>query len=315
MVARTDTAFLMHTIPHLVKVCNFPFLERVLVVDTAPLSGDKVDRPGIGTMAQLREQCNELLNKGIVDKIIDIDYTDSYRKRVYKKHFGTALIKPTHNYKGYPILGTIFSLEEMKGDYVVHFDSDMLLYQAAGYSWITQGINLLKKRPEIMTIRPLAGPPTKDGTLHLQNPLEVDADGFHAFKTFGSRVYMLDRKRFDDMLPFQVLWRPYSNKISFTLPRALQTALNCTTGLGLLGSWEKMFSARLAQTHYIRANLDSHEAWTLHPKDRGEAFIHALPEIIEKVEAGWYPSEQAGYYDMRLTSWLQALELEKTPST
>lgn len=306
---------MMHTIPHLVKACNFPFIERVLVVDTAPLSGDKIGRPGLGTMTQLREYCNELLDKGIVDKIIDIDYSKSYRKRVYKKHFGTTLIKPTHNYKGYPILGTIFSLEEMKGDYIVHFDSDMMLHQVADYCWITQGIELLKKRPEIMTIRPLAGPPTKDGSLHLQNSLENDPDGFHAFKTFGSRVYLLDRKRFDDMLPFQVLWRRYSNKFSVPLPSAIQTVVNYIIGQGSLGSWEKMFSSCLAETSYVRANLDSTQAWTLHPKDRGETFIQALPKVIEKVEAGWYPPEQAGYYDMHLSHWVKALELENSTNT
>lgn len=305
----------MHTIPHLVKACNFLFVERVLVVDTAPLSGDKVGRPGIGTMAQLRGYCNELLDRGIVDRIIDIDYSKAYQKRVYKKHFGTTLIKPTHNYKGYPILGTIFSLEEMKGDYVVHFDSDMMLHQAADYCWISESIELLKKRPEVMTVRPLAGPPAKDGSLHLQNPLESDPDGFHAFKTFGSRVYLLDRKRFDEMLPFEVLWWSYRKKPLITLPPAIQTLLNSIAGTGALGSWEKMFSKKLAKTSYVRANLSSRQAWTLHPKDRGDQFIQALPKIIAKVEAGWYPTEQAGYYDMHLKPWLKALELDNPVNT
>ena len=40
----------MHTIPHLVRMSNFNFIQRVLFMDTAPLSGDKVTRPGIGTL-------------------------------------------------------------------------------------------------------------------------------------------------------------------------------------------------------------------------------------------------------------------------
>lgn len=53
-VARTDVAFMMHTIPHILRMSHFPFEERVLAIDTAPLSGDKLLRPGIGTMEELR---------------------------------------------------------------------------------------------------------------------------------------------------------------------------------------------------------------------------------------------------------------------
>ena len=128
MVARTDIPFMMETIPHLVRTSHYPFVEKVLFLDTAPLTGDKVGRPGIGTLEQLRENCARLMDMGVVDRLIDMDYNDAYRQQVYKKHFG-SVPKPTHNWKGYPILGTIFSLEETVGDYVVHFDSDMLQYQ------------------------------------------------------------------------------------------------------------------------------------------------------------------------------------------
>nr|WP_199313858.1 hypothetical protein [Leptolyngbya sp. FACHB-671] len=55
---------------------------------------------------------------------------------------------------------------------------------------------------------------------------------------------------------------------------------------------------------YIRAVLGSPKAWTLHPIDRQPKFIKALPDIIQKIESGWYPSEQGGHYDLILKSWL-----------
>ncbi|WP_414542043.1 hypothetical protein [Nostoc sp. CCY0012] len=142
-VARTDTSFLLHTIPHLVKMNNFPFEERVLVVDTAPLMGHTVNRPFIGTMQELRECTEKLLEAGIVDRIVDINYDPSYHDSMYRKHFGQP-IRFTHNYKGYPILGSIFKIEECKSDYILHFDSDMLLYQKSNYSWIEEGIKLMQ---------------------------------------------------------------------------------------------------------------------------------------------------------------------------
>ena len=44
-------------------------------------------------------------------------------------------------------------------------------------------------------------------------------------------------------------------------------------------------------------------AWTIDPKDRSAEFIGALPNIIEKIEAGYYPLEQAGHYDLISKYW------------
>lgn len=301
---------MMHTIPHLVRTCAFPFSERTLVVDTAPLTGDKVGRPGIGSMDDLRDRCRQLLQDGVVDRVIDMDYSDAYRRRMYQKHLGNPLIRPTHNYKGYPILGTIYSIEAVSGDYVLHFDSDMLLHQQPGYCWIDEAIAILERRPTIMMIRPMAGPPLQPGTI-LQNTAIYDPDGFFTFRTFGSRVYLIHRERFDTLLPLPVMWRPFKREWMDRLPTAAQTMMSYVTGIGKLDSWEKMVTQALQRRQdWVRVNMDNPKAWTLHPKDRGDRFIRALPDIIRMIEAGEYPPEQAGKYDMILDPWLQTLNLE-----
>ncbi|MBE9126912.1 hypothetical protein IQ258_12275, partial [Coleofasciculus sp. LEGE 07081] len=196
-------------------------------------------------------------------------------------------------------------IEEVPGDYVLHFDSDMLLHQQPGYSWIEEGIQLLQQHSDVMAVRPLTGPPTQDSILHQRVPYERDPQGFYRFKFFSSRVYLTARQRFDSLLPLSVLWRSYKNKILNRLPTPVKTKLNYLTGKGALDSWEVMVSNRLEETPYVRAVLDSPKAWTVHPKDRGKEFIEALPKIIEKIEAGWYPPEQAGYYDLKLKYWLE----------
>jgi hypothetical protein len=303
LVARTDIPFMMHTIPHLMRSCDFPFTERVLCVDTAPLSGDKVNRPGIGTLEQLRAYCDELLNSGVVDKVVDIDYAESYRDRVFNKHFNRK-IRHTHNYKGYPILGSVFAIEQAESDYVMRFDSDMMLHQDSDYNWIKAGIELMESVPEVMSIRPLTGPPSPTAKLHPYLPYHHDSRGFYSFKFFSSRAFLIQRKRFDQLLPLSVLWRPYRHKLLDYLPNDFKTFLNYQTGKGYLDSWEVMVSRRLEETQYVRAVLDSPKAWTVHPIDRSPQFIQALPDIIQKVEAGWYPKEQAGLYDLQLKYWL-----------
>lgn len=302
LVARTDIPFMMHTIPHLMKMSNFPFQERVLAVDTAPLSGEKVDRPGVGTMAQLREYTGKLLKAQIVDRVVDINYQTQYRDRVYRKHFGSR-IRQTHNYKGYPILGTIFTIEEARSDYMLHFDSDMLLHQKADYSWIEEGMRIMDKHSEVMAVRPLAGPPAADGNIYQSKDYQEDPDGFYRFKFFGSRAYLIDRKRFDQLLPLPIVWRSYRRKFLNRLPLQGQTILNFLTGKGALDSWEIMVSKQLEAADSIRATLANPQAWTLHPKDRSPEFINALPEIIKRIEAGDYPPEQAGHYDLISRLW------------
>jgi hypothetical protein len=301
-VARTDIPFMAHTIPHLVSMSNFPFEERVLAVDTAPLSGEKTKRTGIGTMEQLRDCTQQLLQAGVIDRIVDFNYDPDYRKRVMRKHFGSPL-RFTHNYKGYPILGSIFTIEECKSDYMLHYDSDMLLHQKPDYSWIDEGIQVMERHPNLMFVRPLAGPPTEDGTNYQSNPYEKNPDGFDLYKFFGSRVYLINRLRFDRLLPLPIIWQPYRQKFLDRLPVVLKTIYSNATGKGSLNSWEIMVSKKLEKTDYFRGSLTNPKAWTLHPIDRSPQFIQALPNIIQKIEAGSYPPEQAGHYDLISNLW------------
>jgi hypothetical protein len=64
-----------------------------------------------------------------------------------------------------------------------------------------------------------------------------------------------------------------------------------------------MISKKLERTDYFRATLANSKAWTLHPIDRSPQFIQALPDIIDKVEAGIYPPQQAGHYDLISKLW------------
>lgn len=288
LVARPDAPFMLHTIPHLVKACNYPFIRRSLILDHAPLNRSFVNRPNIGDLSQLRDCCDKLLKSGIVDEVIDIDYSETRRAQIYNKHFGSD-IKHTHDGRGSSIYGFIFSIEEAQADYVVHFDSDMLLCQQAGFDWIDCGIKLLWRRPEIMIVNPLPGPPIDDGTLYQLAPYQYDSQGFYRFQCFSSRVFLIDKQRFDLLLP---------------LPLEL-------TADGKLSKWEDLITTNLRDRSYIRADIGLSNAWTLHPNDHSSDFVSCLPKIVERVEAGWYPDEQAGHYDLKLGAWMRQLGIER----
>lgn len=295
LVARTDVNFMLQTIPHLVRTCRFPFKQRLLFVDTAPLGQEYQTRPGVGTMNDLYACCQQLKGDGTIDKVIDIPYKQEYRRKAYQKHFSDR-IRHTHDYRGYPIWGSILPLETVKTRYLVHFDSDMLLYQNPNYSWIEEGIKFLQKYPEIASILPLSGPPTQNGAL-MQQRLEQedfirDARGFYSFKTFTSRVFLIDIQKFEQLLPL---------KFQLSLRARIK---GCWSKKSYLPPWEEMVGDSLKQESYVRADIDSPYAWTLHPNSRGSQFIQALPSLIQKIESGQYPDEQAGFYDLKVNCWI-----------
>ncbi len=51
----------------------------MLAIDTAALSGEKVNRLGIGTMEDLRQCAQTLLAQGVVDRIVDFNYDPSIK--------------------------------------------------------------------------------------------------------------------------------------------------------------------------------------------------------------------------------------------
>lgn len=302
-VARTDVSFMMRTIPHLARMCDYPFSERVLAVDTTELSGEKKLRPYAGSLEQLRECCRRLVDAKTADRIAEIDYSDAYRKRIYKKYFGTGRIRPTHNYKGYPVLGSIFCIEECKVDYLLHFDSDMLLYQEKGFDWIGRGIRLMEEDPGIFWARPSAGPQSDAHNLYTGTyKTAKDPRGFYPVGGFSSRCFLLHKKRFESILPMKILWAKRQRAIIDKLPRSFVEMCSTVFGRGLLESWEKMVCRRAVEKGLMSAHI-ADKAWTVHPKDHDDVFIRELPDIIKKVESGWYPDEQAGLSDLKIEYW------------
>jgi len=104
---------------------------------------------------------------------------------------------------------------------------------------------------------------------------------------------LIDCDRFARLLPIQPRWVSWKRRLVSPIMRK-----------SALLSWEAMFSQHLQSSPYIRAEIDSPQAWTLHTLDRGEEFIQCLPQTIAKVEAGDFPAEQAGDYDLQFKYWL-----------
>lgn len=321
LVARTDVPYMLQTISHLVNSCNYPFKEKVLAMDTAPLTGDKVYRYGIATPEELENTCQSLVNQGVIDKIVKIDYTPSLIKEIYQKYFGIhqgeKMLNHTHNWKGSTIYASLYCIEACTTDYYLHFDADMLLYQDNDFNWIDEAIKLMNSVSNIAMIRPLCGPPHPENKVFHPNSFVKDERGFFAHKSFSMRAYLLEKERFAQLSPIPLMWK-YPPLYSRFLPQPLKSfsakierrlrGFKTTFIQGAVESFEPMTSKRLEMTDFVRADLSSPKAWTIHPPKHTKEFIEALPKLIQLIEAGKYPPSQAGYYDLILAEWRSQLE-------
>lgn len=325
LVARTDVPYMLQTIPHQLRSCNYPFVEKVLAVDTAPLTGDKVSRYHTGTQENLEMACQLLVEQGVADRIVKIDYNPARVKQIYQKYFGVEQAKQmlchTHNWKGSTVYASLYCIEESATNYYLHFDADMLLYQAPGFDWISAAIDLIKFVPTIAAIRPLCGAPHPEGKLFQPNSYVEDKRGFYAHKFFSMRAYLIDRQQFAKLSPIPLMWK-FPPLRSRHLPQPLQNLsakierkLRHKEGFpvkGAIESFEPMTSKRLEMTDFMRADLASPQAWTIHPAKHGADFIDALPNLIRLIEQGQYPPGQAGHYDLLLDEWSQLLSSDRT---
>ena len=291
LVARTDVSFLRQTVPHIVRSNAYKFAERALVVDTAPLTPEYASRPHVGSREELDEICNALVVDGLIDKLHYINYTRSEVDRVHRAYFRRR-VRETHGFRGYPVYGSLWSLEVAPTDYVVHFDSDMLIHQQVGGSWIDAGVDLLQRRSDILFVSPLSGPPRPDGKLFQGvTAYEHDPEGFNKFGLFTSRKFLVDRRKLRS-IGLRPRWISWKRRLA-----------SYWTGQTALWTFEMMASDQMGKLGLWRADLADGRAWTLHTPDHGREFLRRLPDIISKVERGCFPPEQAGHYDLKLELW------------
>jgi hypothetical protein len=293
MASRFDVPYLELTIAHLVRACNYPFAERLLNMDVGCGAANRA-YSGAATIAELLASAQRLCDRGVIDRIVTFDDKLCQNEALSRKHFGRRL-RWSRDCRGVPLWGWINEFEACQTEYLVHFDCDMLLHQAPGHSWIADGMDLLKRRPDVMFALPLPGPPTADGRLFQKKDENYvrDDDGFFRFRSFTSRKFLVDRRRFEQLLPLRPLYISWKRRLWQHVTRK-----------NALRNWETMVSRRLQSSPYVRADLASPNAWTLHSHDHGPEFQRLLPAIIERVESGFAPPEQAGFYDLKLKYWM-----------
>lgn len=284
-----DLAFIGLTIPHLLAACRHPFSERILVLDCLPPNE-------LAPPRTVPFEAEILVHRGMIDRIVLLDRSYARGGAVSQTFFGNRRV-PNRDYRNVPLLGWATALYEAKTEFVVHFDSDMLLHQSSKYDWIAEGIKLLERDPSVMFVAPLPGPPAPDGTLKGQQiPPIRDSDGNFRFKTFSSRRFLVSRSRLHRLLPTPLQYLSWRRRVAAMF-----------TGRSAALPWESHIDLALRRSPCFRVHLGNAEAWTLHSPDRSAEWFKKLPRLIERVERGEFPPGQAGHYDLALEQWKELL--------
>ncbi|NND96988.1 MAG: hypothetical protein HKN47_06630 [Pirellulaceae bacterium] len=300
LASRFDVAYLPLTVAHLVTACDYPFAQRMLVIDVSPPPPERAAETGAATLAELKLCAQQLCDDGWIDRVIEFDIGYGHDRRLQHKHGGQDFVQ-TRDTRGVPLWPWICEFESCQTEYLVHFDCDMLLFQRRGHSWIRDAISLVQQRDEVLFVLPLPGPPTKDGTLFQSAEFELvdesaseNVPGYYRFKTFTSRKFLLQRSRLAKLLPLEPAYDP---------PRSNRSV---DAADDPVRSWETMVSQKLQSSRFIRADLSSPDAWTLHAKTHSAEFVNELPRIIARVQSGQFPADQAGHYDLKLRHWSES---------
>jgi hypothetical protein len=283
-----DAPFITITLPHLLRMCAYDFKDVIIVFDDLPKDGRDADaaRQPLTILRRMQE-------KGVVSRILQLSTAHDRERQLAEKYFGRVLPSPRDR-RGIPLLGWVAGLEEARTDFVVHFDSDILVHQRRGYSWLTEAMALMRRDSSAMFVAPRPGPPTADGGLRGQQVAPTyDEDGNIRFKSFSSRRFLVNKRRFDALLPTPLLYTSRRDRLLMAL------------GFGnAVQMWEECVNAVLRRSSYYRVHLANPSAWSIHCKDHSPRWLTALPSIIARVEAGEFPEAQAGQYDLQLSEWL-----------
>src|SRR5438309_3373388 len=192
-LAPTDLPTATHTVPHQLRTWAGQVDEILFVLDLHRSPGKYGDAwrqrlPGI------RELIADACAHHPHARAVEVDYAATVVERLSDTYFGGARIPPKNCF-GAPIHAYLFGVEEASNDIVFEMNGDML-YGGGSRSWLAEACDLLARREDVLTVSPLAGPPTADGTLRSQ-VLEPEPGMAHAHRAYkmSTRHFVVDRRK------------------------------------------------------------------------------------------------------------------------
>jgi hypothetical protein len=249
----------------------------------------------------------DLASRSSRRRLVEVDYSEPAIEMVAEQFFGSVR-PPTKDCFGAPFFAYFYGLATVETRYVLHLDCDVL-FGGGSSMWISEAIDLLTERPDVLFVSPLAGPPTPTGRIpsHMwraqrrtqafgsEPVLEDRQTRTYRLRHVSSRVFFTDMDRLRGTTPLPVMDAP---------PWSFGTDLATTPYLPA----ETVLSRTMHEGRWLRVDYlgKAPGMWFLHPAQRGPGFSANLPNLVKAIEQDNVPERQRGSFELR-DDWLDAV--------
>jgi hypothetical protein len=284
-----DVTYARLTVPRLVEAHRDGVRETLAVVDCCrPQRTQTVDpdarfpQPAFRRRVdEVRALAEDLKRGGLLDRVYYMEEGCDYFL-LLSRRYTRSLVKESHACRATGFMAYLLMFELPRTRYVLHYDADMLLFQAPGFDWPAEALRLMAAEEEAVAGSCQVHPPPADA---------APAGPFLRVRWFSTHCFLMDRGRLSRHLPLlngtyylevwlrKLLQRSYPPDPEMMLFRTLDPR----------GCW--------------RLDLTSPCAWLLHPSRKDEGFVALLPAILRRVAAGEFPEAQRGKEDLLLEEW------------
>lgn len=344
-----DLAYAELTIPALIATHRADVCEVLVIADACrPQSTTALHSPSrfpveafADRIVRLRALCSRWLDEQLIDRVEWVEPETTSVSLLNAKYCGRATYW-THDHLGHAFTAYFAGWDYARTRYVLHFDADVILHQATGYSWIQAALVTLQADPSVLAVSPRIAPPMGEPAQSMVDlsqagngwqqswRLERDQQGWRS-NWFSTRCHLLDRERLAPLLPLVPArgrrWDHLCHKLNCALFPVYQLRpwFSDTPKRGL--SWladrvarrialkvippfplppEVLLYECAAAAGKMSLYLADPRAWYIHPDTKPATFIDLLPKILRAVRAGAIPAAQRGFTGIRCSDWQPA---------
>lgn len=294
-----DAAYAELTVPALLAA-HPNVAERLLVVDLCKPQKTRIVDPARRfpepAYTQRAERIVALAEGWLaarqVDRVVYLRPHDPLFKKMSALYLRPWL-RETHDYGGCALMSYLAAFELCRTRWLVHYDADMLLYQARGFDWVRVARTAMVDSESVVAACPRPAPPREglDAPTAQERLIATAHAAGWLNAWFSTRCYLFDLQRLAPLLPL-LQGRIYWETLAARLLRR-----------GYPRSPEIMLFRRMESAGRWRLTLRDPRAWLLHPVQKKDDFVAALPRVLAQVASGKSPALQKGNQDLNLDWW------------
>jgi hypothetical protein len=314
-----DVAYAETTVPPLVAAHRGRVREVIAVVDCCRPQRTQMVDPDVRfpwpvfheRVERIRALAETFRQDGLFDRVVYVEPGDARIGQLLRKYVGW-LIRDTHDCYGVGLVSYLYGFDECATRFLLHYDADMLLYQAPGFDWSDEGRCRLLADPKAISATPRVSPPFAEAlgvpdspSLQAAGPsLEVH-DGAWRIGWFSARCFLIDTERLRRWLPL----------LDLRTPKYLCEVLaRKTLARGYPPPTEVLVHIRAQQQGSYRLDLTTERAFVIHPNDKSERFLRLVPDLVSAIREGVVPRDQKGSENLTLDAWQAHLAALPSPS-